>query len=823
MTTNVSNSAYRDAVAQAVTAACQRIAPSWPLDRFVAVNPYWGWIDHPIERLDGRLQQLAGSPLHMPRRFYRHAWCQGRVGRGDLRAAIGESGSDDTPEGLVAELLDTEPEAAQSPLLSDGVDARRDLSHQPAWSDAIVQQISQFTAKFFDADQAEWPPAPRGRLFTDWRESLIHNHAISVLMGTREVRRRAAQLPTEPDVTIQAAVDALGVPDDELEALFVTCLLRISGWASWCAYRDWQGPEGSAGTEWRRELLAIRLAWELLLDDGERSDGSVWAEWQRAWQTTPPPGVDETAWLWQRALEIAYQRPLAERLAGQRAPGEPGTPAAQTVFCIDVRSELFRRSLETADPAIQTLGFAGFFGVPAAYRPLGTDADIPLLPGLLSPSMTMTDTCGDAMRDAELAENRRQALARGRSGHAFAQLPASGFARVETLGLKYIAPLIRQSLAWLDPRGAGALPPSPGDARPRLAEGPSIGHEHRIDLAETVLRGMGLRDDFARLIALIGHGSESANNPHASALDCGACAGQSGQLNAQALAAVLNATDVRQGLAERGWTVPETTYFIAGLHNTTTDEATLLETDLLPASHDADRQRLERALADAGARARAERAPTLRLGHLADQPERLRRALRRRARDWAQTRPEWGLADNAAMVIGPRSRTRGLDLGSQVFLHEYDCRLDADGEVLASIMTAPMVVAHWINMQYYASTVDNNRWGCGNKTLHNVVSGRIGVFEGNAGDLRIGLAMQSLHDGEQWRHIPRRLGVFIEAPRAAIEGIIQGYDLVQTLVTNGWLSIYRIDPETGDVEAYSGGVWHAWVTAQASAHAEASE
>ncbi len=63
-------------------------------------------------------------------------------------------------------------------------------------------------------------------------------------------------------------------------------------------------------------------------------------------------------------------------------------------------------------------------------------------------------------------------------------------------------------------------------------------------------------------------------------------------------------------------------------------------------------------------------------------------------------------------------------------------------------MTAPMVVTNWINLQYHASTVDNRRYGSGNKVLHNVVGGRLGVFEGNGGDLRIGLPLQSLHDGQ---------------------------------------------------------------------------
>jgi len=36
-------------------------------------------------------------------------------------------------------------------------------------------------------------------------------------------------------------------------------------------------------------------------------------------------------------------------------------------------------------------------------------------------------------------------------------------------------------------------------------------------------------------------------------------------------------------------------------------------------------------------------------------------------------------------------------------------------------MTAPMLVTHWINWQYHASTCDPVRLGSGNKLLHNVV------------------------------------------------------------------------------------------------------
>ena len=155
-----------------------------------------------------------------------------------------------------------------------------------------------------------------------------------------------------------------------------------------------------------------------------------------------------------------------------------------------------------------------------------------------------------------------------------------------------------------------------------------------------------------------------------------------------------------------------------------------------------------------------------------------------------------------------RCRTRGVDLQGRSFLHDYDYRKDTDGSLLEQIMTAPMIVTHWINMQYFASTVDNKRYGSGNKTLHNVVDGRVGVFEGNGGDLRIGLSWQSLHDGERWLHTPLRLTVVIEAPRGAIDRVIARHATVRQLVENRWLYLARLD--TDSMEVYQAGAWQPW-------------
>jgi uncharacterized protein YbcC (UPF0753/DUF2309 family) len=167
-------------------------------------------------------------------------------------------------------------------------------------------------------------------------------------------------------------------------------------------------------------------------------------------------------------------------------------------------------------------------------------------------------------------------------------------------------------------------------------------------------------------------------------------------------------------------------------------------------------------------------------------------------------RPEWGLADCAAFVVAPRRRTQQLALGGRCFLHDYDHRQDEGYAVLELIMTAPMVVTNWINLQYHASSVDNRRYGSGNKVLHNVVGGRIGVFEGNGGDLRIGLARQSLHDGTHWRHEPLRLTVVIDAPAEGIERVMAKHIAVRQLIDNDWLHLWRFADDGAFMRCWRG-------------------
>ncbi len=198
---------------------------------------------------------------------------------------------------------------------------------------------------------------------------------------------------------------------------------------------------------------------------------------------------------------------------------------------------------------------------------------------------------------------------------------------------------------------------------------------------------------------------------------------------------------------------------------------------------------------------RRERASSLGLG---DVPEaELDEKVFARSRDWSQVRPEWGLADNAAFIAAPRERTKGLNLGGRTFLHNYNASLDADKSTLELILIAPMVVASWINLQYYGSTVDNRLFGSGNKVLHNVV-GTFGVWQGNGGDLQPGLPLQSVHDGTRWRHEPLRLNVFIEAARAEIAAILVKQPDVCELIENDWVNLFAMEDAGKKIYRYVG-------------------
>ena len=840
-------------VAGQISVATQRIAPTWPLDQFIAVNPYWGWVGRPITEAAAALGTLASTRLTISPEWFRAEWDAGRLKPEHLLAAarahigaqtaIGSMTSDPArAQELVREMMAALTQPAPLvlpilpiPLVTDMRDAGTTARPGLTWTGLVTHQISQHCAAFFDRHQSTWTMDRSRGLYGSWHQQLDADHGLPWHRGRDAFKARLAALPAEPQALIAKAMDALEMPQEGREAYLSAVLMGIGGWAAWCAYLRWQARLAGTDDSQIVDLLAIRIAWEWLLYDDAPAHETPPRGWALRWgmadeACTALQAAQRPEWLLQSAMEIAYQQSLISKLIASAPPAAdaqsgmyPNVAAAvQAVFCIDVRSEVFRRALESVSPAVHTLGFAGFFGLPIAYSPLGSALTRPQLPGLLAASQTVSESaapslnCRQAAKDGSaalgqvVARQRQNALQRRQRWADFRTGANSAFSFVESMGLSYGAKLLFESLASTATparlEDTGIAKNAAAALRPRLSQA-SSDPVAAATLAKGILTAMGLTNSFAPLLLLVGHGSQSANNPHAAGLDCGACGGQTGEVNARVLADLLNTPAVREQLHVLGVEIPAATYCLPALHNTTTDEVMLYDTDAVPESHRAALGQLRHWLAAAGERARAERAPALGLEALLGQSAALKQAVQERANDWAQVRPEWGLADNAAFIVAPRARTRSINLAGRSFLHDYDWNQDEDLSVLTLIMTAPMVVTHWINMQYHASTVDNQRYGSGNKVLHNVVGGRLGVFEGNGGDLRIGLPMQSLHDGQTLRHTPLRLSVFIEAPRAGLHAVIARHETVRDLVENHWLHLFRLDASEDSVEQYRRGSW----------------
>lgn len=776
------------------------VSQVWPLRDYVAINPYAGLSSRTFADARAFLNVFSDCDLLMPLGYYHSQYEKGQFTLSDVHAAIAEMADEDMPVKASAEQILQRMRASNASEAIDraGPDGggssatayrpirtlaeHADQISGTQWNETITDQIGQFCASYYDQTQASWRcPWKDQTLYRAWCLSSRYNFEPE-LLGLKGFRKFVQALPPTPQAAITHLLSLLEIPTALWESFLLCQVFSMPGWHAWAKHCDQS--ENEADREHLISLLAIRLAydvalaqttglavkWEALIDEQS-------ASFRPQVSHGGSDASDRLVLL--RASEIAFRNRLVGQLDLQSKPAS-GRKLAQMVFCIDVRSERIRRQLESLSPELETFGFAGFFGMPIEYVSLGSDQGSSNVPALIRPAFRLFegDRDGNQDRAASLAaEIRRQGVWKS-LWKQFAKSAVGCFSFVETTGLAYATKLFGGNV----PSGKTEAPSTAPTFCGLDEQGVTL--EARIDLAASMLTNLGLTDGMARFVVLCGHGSKTANNPLAAGLDCGACGGHSGESNARFAALLLNDSDVRSGLAERGIEIPHDTYFMGGLHNTTTDRIELFEWDRVPPSHRKDLEQLMDFCEVAGANTRQERAAVLSHDGKAD--------VFARAADWSEVRPEWGLSGNAAFIVGPRSMTKSSNLDGRVFLHSYDSQADPQGAVLENIMTAPMVVAHWINMQYYASTVDNRHFGSGDKTIHNVVGG-FGIFSGNGGDLMTGLPIQSLHDGESYQHLPVRLQVVLAAERDKIKSIIDKHESLQELVDNDWLHLTAVE------------------------------
>jgi uncharacterized protein YbcC (UPF0753/DUF2309 family) len=776
------------------------IPPLWPLASSVAVNPYLGHASDSLAMAATRLGRAAGVRTTMPRRWYAERIRSGDISDTDLAAAIkavpGISAAD-TPELLKAMAAAEHPAPA---ALATVADLAAELSGID-WPAIVTARISHWAACYFDQGQALWA-APRERSAYDAWRAVASLDLTPEIAGLKGFATQVARLPDSAEHAIAACASELGLAEAALEGYFHRLLIGLGGWSQMARYRQWQAELAGGSDTIVIDMLVIRLVWEVALR--RQYAAAIEAPWRdiiRAYaQPLAPTRDDIIDMTLQEAYERAEQRKLAAVMACAVVPPMPTRTALQMAFCIDVRSEVYRRALERVDPAIQTLGMAGFFGIGVAHRRFASDLVELRLPVLLQAQLKSCSGTADddnARRDQHVRIRNRARRAWGR----FKLAAISPFAFVEATGPIYIGKLVRDGLTL-------GHSTKTSDPAPRIETVPDL--DTRIATAEAALRSMSLTCGFARLVVLAGHGADVVNNPHAAGLHCGACGGNAGDVNARLMAGLLNDAAVRVGLVARGIAIPPDTLFVAALHHTTTDMVTLYDGDHPSPAHTRDIAQARRWFDAAGALARDERM--LRLPRATTAADVLRRA-----RDWSEVRPEWALAGCQAFIVAPRHRTVRRDLGGRAFLHDYDWRQDPGFGVLETILTAPVVVASWISLQYYGSSVAPELFGAGNKLLHNVTGG-IGVVEGNGGLLRAGLPWQSVHDGERLMHHPLRLSVLVDAPRAAIIDILERHDGLRTLFEHHWMHLFALDERGRMAWRYAGDLrWQSMSDTEASA------
>lgn len=762
-----------EAIARAADRAARAIPPVWPLASSVAVNPFLGQGHETLAEVGVRLARVAGCCVTMPRRWYSEKIAAGEITDDDLRAALKTAPPHLRPadaEAVKAAARAETPMPRALPTIADLAAEHSGID----WPALIAERFGAWAAGYFDEGQALWA-APRGHsAYAAWKAVATHDLTPEIA-GLPGFALHVSDAPEDRTALMARVIKRLGLDDGATETYLHQMLMTLGGWAQYARYRLWQAELAGEADRTITDFLAIRLLWEEALF--LRYGTAIAARWADV-RTSHAAPVEPTSEMvidviLQEAAERAVQRSLAATLAAVPARAPDHRPLLQAAFCIDVRSEVFRRALESVDPRIQTLGFAGFFGLSTTHRRFASDVEERRLPVLLNPALR---SCAGG---PELAEKDTALRVKARAKRAWGRFKlaaVSSFAFVEATGPVYAGKLLSDATG--SRRAADATEPAPLFV-------PALDRASRIKAAETILRAMSLTTGFARVVLLAGHGANVVNNPHASALHCGACGGYTGEVNARLLAALLNDPEVGAGLAARGIVIPADTLFVAALHDTTTDRVTLYEHDWLPDTHKGDIGQIRDWLAAAGRLARGERA--LRLPRTAGEG-----TIERRSTDWAETRPEWGLAGCKAFIAAPRSRTAGKRLEGRAFLHDYDWEQDQGFGVLELILTAPVVVASWISLQYYGSTVTPGVFGGGNKLLHNVTGG-IGVVEGNGGLLRAGLPWQSVHDGEGFVHEPLRLSVCVEAPRQAITDVLSRHQQVRALFDNRWLHLFALD------------------------------
>lgn len=751
-------------ISNSIDEASKVIGKTWPLYSFVASNPLSGYENAPFPEAVRSAQKHFNANAFPEAKLYRQAWENGTIDEHILVALLKENGLSEAPEHYL-KLLE---------------------SHQPSEelnnNHAVDRIMAKWLSAFMDEGLAEWEmPYKSEGFYTAWRLLVIYDPEI----GTTSLK----EIPKTSSEALEQLLQDYS--ESDYVKIFAQHLAALPGWTGYINHRT------QSNTDWQQDYpiclmdyLAARLWTANKLNLPFFSENK---------EEISDFLIPKLQYIWLQAWEKSWQNQLVDTLENQAISTQSRTeaklPDAQLVFCIDTRSELIRRHVES-NGNYETFGYAGFFGIAMDYQSLKDGIVRKSCPPIVSSAYTVSEITQPDKKERFLAIEKKNDILKF-SAHFIKRMKnmlPSAFGYVEGAGFYYGLSLIARTMIpgliyGKNQRNASDMESKcQPDLNSTIQEDSGshvISLEEKIGIVKSAFDLMGWKQ-FAPLVLFVGHGSHSANNPFGSSLDCGACAASPGRHNARMLAKLANLSEVRKALEKtHGIVIPESTLFLGAEHNTTTDDIVLFDSEA-PETHWQLIKNLKSNLIKV-----QKTATQNRLGSKGKSVS----TAQQKANNWSETRPEWGLAKNAGFIVAPRTLTQNTNLDSQCFLHSYDWELDTTGKALEGIMQGPMVVTQWINNHYYFSTVDNKTYGGGSKITHNI-TGKFGVVQGNGGDLKMGLPLQSLYKSDEvMQHQPLRLSVMIQAPITRVSETLDRNTNLKTLLDNEWIYLMVMDPK----------------------------
>ncbi len=512
--------------------------------------------------------------------------------------------------------------------------------------------------------------------------------------------------------------------------------------------------------------------------------------------------LQEVIQLWQETFEWSYYDEVLTGISlnKNRTRSISSQRNFQAIFCIDERECSLRRHIETADKNCETLGTPGFFSVEFFFKAENANFYDKLCPAPVTPKYLIKEFGSNEKREHELLYTKKaQTLLPGFFASIFLGFVAGAQLFLNLFRPK-MSPAISNAFAHMHTHSQLTIENKGLEDRENdLQIGFTI--EEMATRVESLLRSIGLVSNFAPIIYAIAHGSSSANNPHHSAHDCGACSGKPGSVNARVFAFMANHTKVRELLRERGILIPDETKFVGSMHDTASDQIGFYDEDSLTQKHilqhTKNKLAFEAALY-ANAKERTRRFASI---NSKQSLTGARASILQRSVSMFEPRPELGHGTNTLCIIGSREITKGLFLDRRAFMNSYNYKNDPDGKILTGVMRPIGLVCGGINLEYYFSRVDNYKLGAGTKLPHNVM-GLIGVANSADGDLRPGLPVQMIEV-----HDPVRLLIIVEHLPEIVLKAIQSAPEVYEWYINEWVHLVALSPEDGNYYYFKNGAF----------------